>query len=56
MLVPVGDVLGPVGERQDHVSQRRQGQALSSAPLSGPADVRLAAAQVQDMEAAPAGH
>lgn len=43
LLVPVGDVLGLIGECKDHISQRRQRQTLASTSLSGPANVRLTA-------------
>lgn len=54
--VPVGNVLGSVGEGEEDVSQRRQGQTLSPAPLSGPADVRLTASQVQEVETTATRH
>lgn len=49
-------MLGSVGEREDDVSQRRQRQALGPAPLSGFSEVRLTAAQVQEVETTSARH
>lgn len=49
-------MFGSVGEGEDDVSQRRQRQTLTSTSLSGPADVRLTAPQVQQVEPTPTGH
>lgn len=54
MPVPVGNVLGSIGKGEDDISQRRERQTLTPAP--GPADVRLAAAQIQEVKATPTGH
>lgn len=56
MPVPVGNVLGSIGKGEDDISQRRERQTLTPAPLSGPADVCLAAAQIQEVKATPTGH
>lgn len=55
-LVPEGNVLGSIGEGEDDVSQRRQRQTLTSTSLSGPADVRLAAPQIQEVETTATRH
>lgn len=56
LLLPVGNVLGPVGEGEDDVSQRRQRQTLASPSLPGPADVCFTAPQIQEVKTTPAGN